>query len=239
MAVRIWGGIAGWLVAILPLLAVNALEYFGIYYFPDPVLAGLAALIAGLALGGIVAALVGKRRGGMPGAVISGVLAAVLYSVSLIGLLFAARSLDAMPALITGHPLRVSAAILFFAALMLLVSLVTGALTGGASVETEPAASYPPRDVLSASAGRTRRPPASYPGAPGASGTSSMPAAPSRPLYGPPSGTQGRIASVRDGATRPRVYVPQQPQPPQSPQPARGPQSAPNPTHPRNDQQWR
>lgn len=232
MAARIWGGIAGWLVAILPLLAVNALEYFGIYYFPDPVLAGLAALIAGLALGGIVAALVGKQRGGMPGAVISGVLAAILYSVSLIGLLFAARSLDALPALITGHPLHVSAAILFFAALMLLVSLVTGALTGGASVETEPAVSYPPRTPLSASS-PGRRPPASYPGA---SGASSMPAAPSRPLYGPPSGTQGRIASVRDGATRPRIYTPQQPQ---SPQPARGPQSAPTPTHPRNDQQWR
>lgn len=235
MAARIWGGIAGWLVAILPLLAVNALEYFSIYYFPDPVLAGLAALVAGLALGGIVSALVGKRRGGMPGAVTSGVLAAVLYSVSLIGLLFAARSLDALPALITGHPLRVSAAILFFAALMLLVSLVTGALTGGASAEAEPATSYPSRTPLSASA-PSRRSPASYPGAPGAPGTSSMPAAPSRPLYGPPPGTQGRIASVHDGATRPRVSVPQQPQPPQ---PARGPQSAPNSTHQRNGQQWR
>lgn len=235
MAARIWGGIAGWLVAILPLLAVNALEYFGIYYFPDPVLAGLAALVIGLALGGIVAALVGKRRGGMSGAAISGVLAAVLYSVSLIGLLFAARSLDALPSLITEHPLRVSAGILFFAALMLLASLVTGALTSGVSSEAEPAAAYPPRAPLSASAPR-RRPPNSYPGAPGGIGTSSMPAAPSRPVYGPPSGTQGRIATVRDGATRPHVHVPQQPH---SPQPVRGPQPAPNPPSPRNDRSWR
>lgn len=232
MAARIWGGIAGWLMAILPLLGVNALEYFGVYYFPDPVFAGLAALIAGLALGGIVAALIGKRRSGMPGAVISGVLAAILYSVSLIGLLFAARSLDALPALITEHPLRVSAGILFFAALMLLVSLITGALTGGAPPVAAPAIPYLPRAPLNASNPR-RQPPVSYPGAPGVPGTSSMPPAPSRPLYGPPSGTQGRMGGVRDGATRPRVYVPQQPQ---SPQPARGPQSAPNP---RNDQQWR
>lgn len=252
MAARLWGGIAGWLVAVLPLLAVNALDYFGIYYFPNPVVAGLAALVGGLLLGGIVAALVGKRRGDMPGAAISGVLAAILYSASLIGLLYASRAADAPPSLITEHPLRVSAAILFFAALLLLASLATAAFTGSRVAETLPAVPY--GQFTSASV-PGRRPPASYPGAPVA--------APSRPLYGPPSGTHGRLpgipsapsgSAVRDGATRPRVPAPTPPAPPygwpgQPSRPLRDQrQPAPVPRYERNewtdqydrdDQQWR
>lgn len=258
MAARFWGGIAGWLAAVLPLLAVNALDYFGIYYFPDPVIAGLLALVGGLLLGGIVAALLGKRRGGVPGAATSGALAAILYAASLIGLLYASRASDALPSLITQHPLRVSAAILFFAALLLLVSLVTAVLTAGRAAEATPAAldaRRGPASTSSTSSTSGRRPPTSYPAHPVYPGA---PAVTSRPLYGPPSGTQGRLPGVpqspsapstaRDGATRPRVYAPPPPprsapyygQPPEPSRPLRdAPQSAPVPRYERNDQRSR
>lgn len=219
MAARIWGGIAGWLAAVVPLLAVNALDYFGIYYFPDPVIAGLVALVAGLLLGGIVAALAGRGRTGTSGVAISAAIAAILYSASLIGLLYASRATDAPPSLLTQHPVRVSAAILFFAALLLLVALVTGALTAQRTPQSEPVAPYPQRSAVPAS-GPNRRSPTPYPSAPG------------RSPYGPPSGAPGRLPSspgLRDGNgnTRPRVYAPPQPS-----QPLRGPEAV---SAPRND----
>lgn len=207
MAGRIWGGIAGWLAAVLPLLAVNTLEYFGMYYFPDPVIAGLVALVGGLILGGPVAALIGARRGRVAGAAVAGVLAAILYSVSMIGLLYVSRALDASPSVLSQHPLRVSAAILFFAALLLLVSLVTGAVAVRRAEDV-------PLSAASAATSQRRGPvPASVPSR---RLPATYPAAPSRPLYGPPAGARERMPSQdRSGApgstTRPRTYAPPQP----------------------------
>ena len=131
MGTRIFGGIAGWLLGVVPLVAVNAVDYFGIYYFPDPFLAGAIALVAGLLVGGVTAGVIGGRtHGGAGGAGMTGMIAAVLYAVSVIALMEAARAFDALPFAVTEHPLRVSLGILFLAALLLLVALVTGVFVG-------------------------------------------------------------------------------------------------------------
>lgn len=207
MATRIWGGVVGWLLGIAPLLAVNAIDYFGIYYFPDPFLAGAIALLAGLLLGGIVAGLVGGRSrqtgGGAAGAATTGLIAAVLYAVSVIGLMEAARIFDAPLFAVTDHPLRVSAGVLFIAALLLLVALVTGALAGTSATATSTTSS--PRGGYASGPARGQ-PPYSQPRY-GASAPPSRPAGP--PQSGPrgpsPDSSDPRYAGVRahDPASRP------------------------------------
>ena len=135
MAARISGGFVGWIAGVLPLAIVNVFEYFGIYYFDQPALAGAAALVGGIVLGGIVAGIIGGRArrndpGGTVGALLSGGVAAFLYAVSLIAVLYIARSFDAPPPIIARHPVRISVAIIFFAVLLLGISVLTGALTG-------------------------------------------------------------------------------------------------------------
>ncbi|MGH2517292.1 MAG: hypothetical protein ACRDHP_16705 [Ktedonobacterales bacterium] len=177
MRVRILGGIAGWLFGVAPLLAVNLVDYFGLYYFPDPFLAGAIGLVAGLLLGGLVAGLIGGRSrgagGGARGAGTTGLVAAALYAVSVIGLMEAARSFDALPPAVTQHPIRVSVGILFLATLLLLVALLTGVFAGE-SVEAPASRTQPAR-------------PASAPRAPAAHGATGTPHGPppyARPRYG-------------------------------------------------------
>ena len=224
MAARFWGGVAGWLVAVLPLLVVNALDYFGVYYFPDPVVAGLVALVGGLLLGGFTAALLGgNRQEGARSAAPAGAVAAILYAASLFGLLYVARGSDAPPSFLSQHPIRVSAGILFFTALLLLVALTTGALTSKRRVtDAERVVAYPARGGMPVSAPR-RRPPAMY------SGATSAPAASDRTPYGQPSGPSDRNFDARPAvrsAARPRVYAPEPP--PRLSRPLRGQQSTPN-----------
>lgn len=132
---RVAGGIAGWLIGLLPLIAVNIAGKIGTLSADDAVLAGAVALLGGLLLGGIVAGAVGgrparTRPGGVTGAFISGGIAALLYAVALIALVIGAGRAGAAPAVVAEHPIRMSAAVVFLAALLLAIAVVTGAIAG-------------------------------------------------------------------------------------------------------------
>lgn len=143
MRARIGGGIAGWLIGIVPLLVVNMLDYQGLFSLQDAVPAGFIALIGGILLGGIAAGLLGGRAGGTPSATTSGVIAAVLYAGTLIGLVFGAGILDSISPLIAQYPLPISMALLFLAALLIAISAATGALfTRRASSARAPLPAY-------------------------------------------------------------------------------------------------
>lgn len=220
MGTRILGGIAGWLLGVAPLLAVNAVDYFGIYYFPDPFMVGAIALVAGLLLGGPTAGLIGGRSlktgGGARGAGTTGIVAAALYAVSVIGLMEAGRAFDALPLAVTEHPIRVSLGIVFLAALLLLVALVIGAFAGK-SAETPapnavPGGQQPARSMNASHPGGGNRAGGPAYGAgvpPNAQPRAGDAAPPSRPLGQYPSGSQRQPPDASDpryaGA---RVYGP-------------------------------
>ncbi len=155
MAARILGGMAGWLIGVLPLIAVNATDYFGVTYFADPVLAGAVALLGGLLLGGIAAGAIGGRAGrhnpgGTAGAAVSGGTAALLYACTVVGLMYLARTFDAPSPVLVEHPLRISLVIFFFAALLLAIALATGAIIGrGATQRNQIATTRADRAQLS------------------------------------------------------------------------------------------
>lgn len=130
MRARISGGIAGWLIGVVPLIVVNILDYQGLFAFQDAVVAGLVALIGGILLGGIVAGLLGGRAGGVLAATTSGAIAAMLYAVTLIGLVIGTGVLDTASPLIALHPLRISMALLFLATILLAIAIATGAIVG-------------------------------------------------------------------------------------------------------------
>lgn len=130
MRARISGGIAGWLIGVVPLIVVNILDYQDLLALQDAVPAGLIALIGGILLGGIVAGLLGGRSGGAFSATISGAIAAVLYAGTLIGLVLGAGVLDSISPLIAQYPLPISMALLFLAAILLAISIATGTLSG-------------------------------------------------------------------------------------------------------------
>ena len=199
MATRIWGGIAGWFLGVAPLLAVNAIDYFGIYYFPNPFLVGSIAILAGLLLGGIVAGVIGSRStttgGGAIGAATTGIVAAALYAVSVIGLMEAARSFDALPLAVSEHPIRISLGILFIAALLLLVALITGVLAGKPAKENSAFRAQPARPLAGPSAPRAAQ----------SSGAASGIPPYAQPRYGEPA-PPSRPASPR--STDPRRQSP-------------------------------
>src|SRR5215469_14849788 len=92
------GGVAGWIIGALPLIAVNIATYLG-FYIDNPVLVGATALLAGLILGGIASGFIGGRptrwvSGGAIGAGISGSISALLYAVTIIALVIFAPSLS-------------------------------------------------------------------------------------------------------------------------------------------------
>ncbi|MGO8948950.1 MAG: hypothetical protein ACLQUY_15135, partial [Ktedonobacterales bacterium] len=132
---HIMGGIAGWIIGALPLIAVNFATYLG-YYFDNPILIGAVALLAGLLLGGIASGYIGGGRetadavGGAAGAGISGSIAALLYAVTIITLVVIAPRLGVIEPLTTSQLLHIVIAVLFCAALLLGVSILTGRLVG-------------------------------------------------------------------------------------------------------------
>ncbi|HEX8033558.1 MAG TPA: hypothetical protein VF510_06910 [Ktedonobacterales bacterium] len=130
MRARIGGGIAGWLIGVVPLIVVNALDYQGLFAFQDAVVAGLVALIGGIVLGGIVAGLLGGRAGGTTSATAAGAVAAVLYAATLISLVIGTGILDSASPLIALHPLRISMALVFLATILLAIAIATGAIVG-------------------------------------------------------------------------------------------------------------
>ncbi|MGZ3601182.1 MAG: hypothetical protein ACXWQ5_16060, partial [Ktedonobacterales bacterium] len=140
MRARIGGGIAGWLIGVVPLIVVNALDYQGLFAFQDAVVAGLVALIGGIVLGGIAAGLLSGRAGGTIAATTAGAVAAVLYAATLISLVIGTGILDSASPLIALHPLRISMALLFLATILLAIAIATGAIVGRRA-DAAPAAS--------------------------------------------------------------------------------------------------
>lgn len=130
MRARISGGIVGWLIGVVPLIVVNVLDYQGMFAFQDAVVAGLAALIGGIVIGGIAAGLLGGRAGGVLSATTSGIIAATLYAVTLIGLVIGTGILDTASPLIALHPLRISMVLIFLATILLAIAIATGAIVG-------------------------------------------------------------------------------------------------------------
>jgi|GEM_PF-2158428 hypothetical protein len=147
MGRRVIGGLVGWLIGVLPLVGVNLANYFG-FYPGDPVVVGMLALFGGLIVGAVISGLIGGRArdngmSGAAGASVSGGIAALFYAVSIIAFIFLARSSDALPAIAAAHPIRISAVILFFAAVFLGIAMLTGQLLGRHNPETLDAVAPP------------------------------------------------------------------------------------------------
>lgn len=129
------GGIAGWLAAVAPLLGVNIAGYANVFDSETAVIAGAVALAGGILLGGLVAGLIAgrpsaARSGGAAGALPAGIVAALLYIVSLTGVVMVATRTDAAPAVVADHPLRITGAIVCLGAILLGMSLLFGMLVG-------------------------------------------------------------------------------------------------------------
>jgi hypothetical protein len=139
---RVVGGIAGWIIGALPLIAVNIATYSG-FYIDNPVLIGATALLAGLILGGITTGYIGGRpgrwvSGGAIGAGISGGISALLFAVSIIALVIFAPSLGGLPEAPADQLVHDIIAVLFCSALLLGISMLTGVFAGkGRSEEAD------------------------------------------------------------------------------------------------------
>ncbi len=129
-AAHVRGGIAGWLVGTLPLVAVNVAGFLGLFSFQDTLIVGGIALLGGILLGGIVA---GSIAGHARAALASGGIAALLFVLTIVALEVGTAITDVAPPLVAdGENVRdiipALAVLVFAAALLLAVSLVTGTI---------------------------------------------------------------------------------------------------------------
>jgi hypothetical protein len=129
------GGIAGWLAAVVPLLGVNIAGYANLFDTDTAVIAGAVALIGSILLGGLVAGLIAgrsstSRAGGAATSLPAGIVAAGLYVVSLMTVVFFAIHTGAAPAVVAEHPLRITGAVICLGTILLGMSLLFGVLAG-------------------------------------------------------------------------------------------------------------
>jgi hypothetical protein len=129
-AAHVRGGIAGWLVGTLPLVAVNVAGFLGLFSFQDTLVAGGIALLGGILLGGIIA---GSIAGRARAALASGGIAALLFVLTIVALEVVTAVTDIAPPLVAAgenvqDTIRAVAVLVFAAALLLAVSLVTGTI---------------------------------------------------------------------------------------------------------------
>lgn len=129
-AAHVRGGIAGWIVGVLPLVAVNVAGISGLLDFQDTLVAGGIALLGGIFLGGIVA---GSIAGRARAALASGGIAALLFVLTIVALEVVTAITDVAPPLVADgenvqDTIRAVAVLVFAAALLLAVSLVTGTI---------------------------------------------------------------------------------------------------------------
>jgi len=161
-AAHVRGGIAGWLVGALPLVAVNVAGFLGLFNFQDTLVAGGIALLGGILLGGIVAGgIAGRART----ALASGGIAALLFVLTVVGLEVVTAVTDVAPPLVADgenvqDAIRAVAVLVFAAALLLAVSLVTGTIRN--APDRDVAHSRPARPEAYSRAGQVV-PPASSP----------------------------------------------------------------------------
>jgi hypothetical protein len=144
MAARVWGGVAGWIAALLPLVAANVADQYIAFDSHETLLLGAGVLVGGVLLGGSVAATVGGRsRRGNPGgasaSAVAGGVAAGLYAATIIAIILSGRLVSSEPTLIAEHPIRASGMVVFVGALMMMVALGIGALRGGRAAPAAPA----------------------------------------------------------------------------------------------------
>lgn len=140
MAARVWGGVAGWIVGLLPLVAANVADHYIEFDSNELLLLGAGVLISGILLGGVISASLGGRsRDGKPGgtsaAGVAGGIAAALYAATIIAIVLSGRLVDSEPTLIAEHPLRASGVVVFLGALMVAVALTVGAFRSGKPAE--------------------------------------------------------------------------------------------------------
>ncbi|MBF6590032.1 MAG: hypothetical protein IVW57_05800, partial [Ktedonobacterales bacterium] len=144
--------------SVLPIVAVNVASYENLLNQRETTIAGAGALLGGIALGGATAGVLGtrtRRGASVSGAVAAGGVAAALYSATLLGLMMGASRLDLTPPLITVAPLRVTLAIVFLAALLLLTAITAGSLV---SRRARPAAHLAAAHLAAAHLAAARRP---------------------------------------------------------------------------------
>lgn len=139
------GGVAGWFAAVAPLLGVNIAGYANVFDTETAVIAGAAALVGGILLGGIVAGLVAgrasaQRAGGATATLPAGGAAGALYVISLVSVVVVATRMNAAPAVVVDHPIRITVAILCLGAILLGVALLVGMLVGRFGATPAPAA---------------------------------------------------------------------------------------------------
>lgn len=123
------GGLCGWLISLAPLVGVNALA-FTVTVSPGliPIL-GAGGLLLAIALGGLIAGLLGGRGGDVWDSGLAGLIAAALFAGSLLELINALSARNELPYLIANHLIRTEVAIGFIACLILAVAAGVGAIS--------------------------------------------------------------------------------------------------------------
>lgn len=200
MRYRMLGGLLGWVVALLPLAAVNLANLAALFSFRESVLAGGLAIVIGLLLGGATAGLVGGRQrpayqGGTVGGAAAGGFAALLYLATLFALLALASFANSEPLLLQDGllgALWTLTALAFVALLFVACATAGGALAG----RRAPKARRVPGASAGARGGITSRPPIPPRIAPG------------QPLRLPSNPTSRRPAMPHSHSPAPDVYPP-------------------------------
>jgi hypothetical protein len=132
---RVLGGLLGWIASVTPLIAVNICGALGLLSWDDAFIASAVVLLVGPAVGGLVAGYVAGRpiRSSVTGARSAshaGGLVALLYFVSVLGLVVFALRPETIPTTVAEHPLRATLAVLCLAILAL--SALAAAFASGA-----------------------------------------------------------------------------------------------------------
>lgn len=156
------GGVAGWIAAMLPLVGVNIAGYADVFDTQTAIIAGAVALALSIVLGGLVSGLIAgrsspARKGGAAAALPAGVIAALLYAVSLIAVVLIAVRSNVAPAVVSAHYLRVSGAILCLGAIQVGIALAAGMRAGrrelragaGAGAQPQPTGRNAPHQSVS------------------------------------------------------------------------------------------
>jgi len=121
---RVIAGLLGWIASMIPLITVNICGAVGLLSWDDAFIASAGALLAGPLLGGLVASYLAGRPGraaisSARAASLAGGLVALLYFLSVLGLVVYVLRPETIPATLQEHPLRSSLAVICLAILAL------------------------------------------------------------------------------------------------------------------------
>lgn len=122
----ILGAVGGCVAAGVPLLAGDIVANLAQLSVSESALVGVAGLLGGIVLGGIVAGSFGGRRGGIGGATSTGFFAAVLYAIVVVGSMLGWSAVETAWAPLLKQPLSMATGLIFLGALLTFVALLTG-----------------------------------------------------------------------------------------------------------------